>query len=75
MKTSLNEALVQLKLSDAYVPFNIEEVLMHTRLAKTNYLRSKVVSISENVIKNPENLDNHFQLSRSLSELDLLLTA
>jgi len=75
MKTSLNEALVQLKLDNTYVPSNIEEVLMHTRNAKTNYLRSKVVSISENVIRNPKNLDNHFQLSHSLNELDLLLTA
>ena len=75
MKTNLNEALNELKLSYSNFHPNLNEVLADLKMQETKYYRTKVISLSEAILKNPISGYQHAELNTSLTRLEGLLTA
>lgn len=76
MKTTLNEALTQLKLKHSKFSPNLNEVLTELKTKEINYYRTKVVSLSESILRNPHNVNQqHAELQTSLNQLERSLIA
>ena len=75
MKTNLNEALNELKLSYSNFRPNLNEVLADLKIQEVKYYRTKVISLSQTVIQNPNNRFQHEELNSSLNQLERMLTA
>ena len=75
MKTNLNEALNELKLSYSNFHPNLNEILADLKTQEANYHRTKVISLTQAVIKNPNNRFQHVELNSSLNQLERMLTA
>lgn len=75
METSLNIALNELKLNQTNFRPNLSEVLKELKMKEASYYRSKVIVLSEAIIKNPNNKINELELNTSLNQLERLLTA
>ena len=75
MKTNLNEALNELKLSYSNFHPNLNEVLADLKMQEAKYYRTKVIQLSEAIINNPNSRFQQEELNTSLSRLEGLLTA
>lgn len=75
MKTNLNEVLTELKLSYSNFRPNLSKVLEDLKLQEAKYYRSKVISLSQSVIQNPNNRFQQVELNSSLNQLEIMLTA
>lgn len=75
MKTILNEALNELKLNQFNIRPNLTEILDELKLKEANYHRTKVISLSDAVIKNPNSRFQQIELNSSLNHLERLLIA
>jgi hypothetical protein len=75
MKTNLNEALNELKLGYTNYHPNLNEILSELKVKETNYYRAKVISLSEAIIKNPNDRYQQVELNSSLNQLERLFSA
>ena len=75
MKTNLNETLNELKLSYSNFHPNLNEILAELKTQEANYHRTKVISLSDAVIKNPNDRFQQMELNSSLNHLERLLIA
>jgi hypothetical protein len=75
MHSNLNQVLCALKLkSDNFQP-NINEIVNQVKLKEIDYHRTKVISLSQAVLKNPNNRFRQGELKSSLERLEYLYTA
>ncbi len=75
MNSNLNQVLCALKLKiDNFQP-NINEIVNQVKLKEIDYHRTKVISLSQAVLKNPNNMFRQGELKSSLERLEYLYTA
>ena len=72
MNTNLNQAIISLRLTETESHPNLNEVLAELKTQETNFYRSKVISLSQAVLENPDNEFQNIELSTSLNKLDML---
>ena len=75
MNTNLNVTLNELKLSYSNFHPNLNEILANLKTQEANYHRTKVISLSDAVIKNPNDRFQQMELNSSLNHLERLLIA
>jgi hypothetical protein len=75
MESNLNIAMNELKLNLFNVRPNLTEILAELKLKEANHHRTKVITLSNAVNKNPNSRFQQIELNASLNHLERLLTA
>lgn len=75
MHTDLTEILIKLKLDAYNVQPNLNEILRQLKTKSIDLHRTKVVSLSQAILKDPGNVVQEDELRASLVSLEYLFSA